>query len=492
MAALNDFFASTVDESVVDSTIAAFSNQQYDITNKQRTTWQRSHARKSKAITKSKSSQKASTDRFIPLRDGNHFDAQQSYKEPGCAKKEDDDKEDGGSNFDRKKSKILSFAAAAPEAADGYISNLRTLYTVDSGTKSSSRRGGGKSVRHICQTAQRVLDAPDLRDDYYLNLLHWGRTNAVAIGLGSSLYLWDAADGQISLLVDLGEEMSVCSVRWNHNGQYIAVGDSNATVTLYDAKRAKRIRKLRGHSARVGSLAWNHSVLSTGSADGTVRNNDVRMKDPAISPPLQCHEQEICGLTWNGQTADSYLASGSNDNKVCVWRLNEGPGPLCEFTESLSAVKALAFCPWNSSLLATGGGSADRKIRIYDVAAGSDGNLCKQIDAESQVSSLIWNPFEKELLSAHGFSKNQLTVWKYPTMQRTHDLTGHTARILSTTLSPNGKIVCSAAADETLRFWEVFEEKKHGAAAGYSGGGGRIGAKNNGRKSNNALNLRIR
>lgn len=135
-------------------------------------------------------------------------------------------------------------------------------------------------------------------------------------------------------------------------------------------------------------------------------------------------------------------------------------------------------------------GSADRKIRIYDITAGGTGTLVKQIEAESQVSSLIWNPFERELLSSHGFSRNQLSLWKYPSMKKTHDLTGHTARILSTTLSPNGKMVCSAAADETLRFWDIFEEKQ--IVVPHLGGGSGSGSAAKNRKSNNSLNMRIR
>jgi hypothetical protein len=89
------------------------------------------------------------------------------------------------------------------------------------------------------------------------------------------------------------------------------------------------------------------------------------------------------------------------------------------------------------------------------------------------VCSLQWGRHEKELVSAHGFSQNQLTVWRAQgvgaatvgtstgatstasPLVKMADLTGHTARILHTTLSPDGTTVCSAGADETLRFWKV-------------------------------------
>ncbi len=37
------------------------------------------------------------------------------------------------------------------------------------------------------------------------------------------------------------------------------------------------------------------------------------------------------------------------------------------------------------------------------------------------------------------------------------ELHGHTNRVLHMSLSPDGSTVCSAASDETLRFWKVFE-----------------------------------
>lgn len=37
-------------------------------------------------------------------------------------------------------------------------------------------------------------------------------------------------------------------------------------------------------------------------------------------------------------------------------------------------------------------------------------------------------------------------------------MSGHTARVLHLAQSPDGTTVCSAAADETLRFWRVFSQ----------------------------------
>eukprot|EP00122_Pirum_gemmata_P007567 Pgem_evm1s6947 len=61
-------------------------------------------------------------------------------------------------------------------------------------------------------------------------------------------------------------------------------------------------------------------------------------------------------------------------------------------------------------------------------------------------------------LNSHGFSQNQLAIWKYPSMTKITELTGHTSRVLHMALSPDGQTVVSAAGDETLRFWRCFAE----------------------------------
>jgi WD40 repeat protein len=47
-------------------------------------------------------------------------------------------------------------------------------------------------------------------------------------------------------------------------------------------------------------------------------------------------------------------------------------------------------------------------------------------------------------------------------MTRVKELKGHSSRVLHMVTSPDGSMVCTGAADETLRFWNIFgsESKK--------------------------------
>jgi cell division cycle 20-like protein 1, cofactor of APC complex len=70
----------------------------------------------------------------------------------------------------------------------------------------------------------KVLDAPSLEDDYYLNLLDWGDQNYLSVGLASSVYLWNAVNSKVMKLCDMGSTL-VTGVGWARKEPLIAVGN---------------------------------------------------------------------------------------------------------------------------------------------------------------------------------------------------------------------------------------------------------------------------
>lgn len=51
--------------------------------------------------------------------------------------------------------------------------------------------------RKIAERPYKVLDAPALSDDFYLNLVDWSQQNMLAVALGSSVYVWNAFDSSV-------------------------------------------------------------------------------------------------------------------------------------------------------------------------------------------------------------------------------------------------------------------------------------------------------
>lgn len=361
------------------------------------------------------------------------------------------------------------------------IDILRTMKLGENANNDPSFAGlaavASKALRKVPSAPVRILDAPDIVDDYYLNLISWSKDNILAVALARSVYLWNAATGDINHLITVQGVDYITSVSWcTQPGQtkHIAIGTHLNHVHIFDGQTLSKVRQMDGAAGRIASLSWNshHGFLSAGDRDACIINHDMRV-DTHIISKYRGHLQEVCGLKWNDD--GSCLASGGNENYLCLWdvamsnrssnRNNRSTNttdiasdlehnPRLILKHHKAAVKALDWCPFHRGLLASGGGTADRSIKFWN---SSSGVMLNTIDTGSQVCSILWSKHHKELCSSHGYSENQLILWKYPAMTKIKELTGHTARVLNMDMSPDGTSVVSAGADETLRFWNLFE-----------------------------------
>ncbi|XP_054813431.1 cell division cycle 20.2, cofactor of APC complex-like [Prosopis cineraria] len=319
-----------------------------------------------------------------------------------------------------------------------------------------------KRLRDIPQRPCHMLKALGLRDDSSLNLMDWSSSNIFCIALEHTICLWNPLDDSFSEVVTFNDEDGpVTSISWAPDGRRLAIGLFNSRVQLWDTTTTKLLRTFRhGRQGQVGSLAWNDHLLTTGGADTQIINNDVRIKSHVVAS-YEGHSGEISGLKW----ADSgeRLASGGKDRLIYIWDRSMASSKssihhtqwLHKLAGHRGRVNALAWCPFRLNLLASGGGgdNDDNYINFWNTCTGTSVN---SIDTGSQVSALLWNKKEHELLSSHGSPHNQLILWKYPCMVKMAELTGHVSGVLSMAENPNGCTVASAAADGTVRLWDVF------------------------------------
>ncbi|GMT14680.1 hypothetical protein PFISCL1PPCAC_5977, partial [Pristionchus fissidentatus] len=352
----------------------------------------------------------------------------------------------------------------APPPPTGHLNQPKVLYSTSALATSSVRR----TARHIPAVPERILDAPSFIDDYYTNVLDWSSTGLVAVGLGFDVYMWNSETGAIDHLIALDENddgNTITALKWDADGKYISLGTMDGTVRLYDPERctdpntARELRKMTiDRSCRTGVLAWRHHVVSAGHRSGQILHHDVRVARHQIGEFVG-HTQEVCGMKWSPDL--KYLASGGGDNIVNVWNANDltssNPAPVYILNEHVSTVRAIQWCPWKPTTLATGGGTQDRTLKLWDV---NGGRMMKSIDAGSQVTDIIFNSDYKEVMTSHGIPDFEIKIWKYPNFSEVATLGGHTARVLSLAQSPCGQQVMSAAADESLRIWNCFKIDK--------------------------------
>ncbi|EGW31425.1 uncharacterized protein SPAPADRAFT_141342 [Spathaspora passalidarum NRRL Y-27907] len=341
--------------------------------------------------------------------------------------------------------------------------------------------------------ATDILQAPGLRNDYYSNLVSWSsKTNRVAVGLGSKAYLWGIDNKVVSVNYENTNDTSqetddntevVTAI--SCSGEYwILVATAGGKILLIDQKENEVVAEyLTTDKKCVYCIIWfpNSMNFIAGDDFGEVYFFKVVEQDGihlVLEKNFKCHQQHICGLALNN-TYDE-LAVGANDNCCTIWDIQDIYRPELKFIlPHNAAIKALSYCPWTPSLLATGGGSKDRKIRFWHTATGT---LLNEYYTDGQITSLKWSHYKKEIVATFGFGGGRghrrirnrndnhtnnnnnhqstlLCVYSYPQMIPVVEVTAaYNLRILSSTMSPDHCSICVATNDSTIRIYRLWEK----------------------------------
>jgi cell division cycle 20-like protein 1 (cofactor of APC complex) len=341
----------------------------------------------------------------------------------------------------RPKSLILTDNIESPRNVWGPEKYQNSLTTIDETFHSE---------RKISSTPFKVLDAPNLQDDFYLNVVDWSSNHNLAVGLGQALYIWNYHTNQVKKLTEFYGRNLLTSVSWDPRSNVLGIGSKEGSVSLWDGVKEVNLKKYYEHTERVGALSIFGSLLLTGSKDRNIILSDIRLKNSVVKK-FTSHKQEICGLKWSPD--GNYFASGGNDNKLCVFS-PKTTYPLMKKSHK-AAVKAIAWSPRRVGLLASGAGTADRCIRLWNI---NSKQLLRTKETGSQVCNLAFSKQNDELISSHGFSNNEICIWNSTDFRKIKTLKGHLSRVLYLAMSPCGNYIVSGAGDETLRFWNLNYE----------------------------------
>ncbi|CAL9728068.1 meiosis-specific APC/C activator protein Ama1p [Monosporozyma unispora] len=343
----------------------------------------------------------------------------------------------------------------------------------------------------------RVLDAPCLRNDFYSNLISWSHTTGnILVGLGCSVYIWSTRIGARQVLkhefLNKRNDYVTCVSFAPKGSNRFVVGTKHGWLYLFDQTRLTDLPTNGNNDEEFGTinildqfhsksmksitcLEWLNESLACqqqqrtgfifGEENGYI--NLVILLDGIIAPRLKLVErfkaqsQQVCGISLNYN--NQQIAVGGNDNSCSLWDIsNFMSNPVLRFKfHHNAAIKAVAFCPWSKSLLATGGGTKDKIIKFWHTGTGT---LINQINTENQITSLVWSKHHKQIVATFGFGDLKtpllLTLYNYPTLEPILQVqTPHPLRALSSAISPDGSSICVATTDETIRFYELWDSK---------------------------------
>ncbi|KAL4865206.1 hypothetical protein BDV12DRAFT_200398 [Aspergillus spectabilis] len=281
----------------------------------------------------------------------------------------------------------------------------------------------------------------------------------------NTVKLWDATTG------DLQETLASPPVRcvaFSSDSKQIAAGLVNGITGIWDAAGSFE-KGLARHSEAVRSVAFSRDgkQIVTGSKDTTIKRWDITL---AAFREAVGHSDSVATVAFSPD--GKLIASGSDDNTVKVWDAATGD-LLKTFRGHATTVNTVVFSPDNRLIAscsfealklwdaATGNNEA---IRLWDTAAGDLQKSPK--NEEESFTSVAFSPDSKQIASGHW--RGIIKLWDTATGDLQKTLAGHTSKfetltglplrlteVTTLTYSPNGKLIASASADETIKLWDA-------------------------------------
>jgi hypothetical protein len=218
-----------------------------------------------------------------------------------------------------------------------------------------------KSIRDALETvATEELLIGDETGNVYMYSIEWPTQDR------RDLFDWH---GSMTMLAKFScHTQQVCGIAWSRDGCTFATGGNDNSLFVYDSKKL-----------------FAKSKDPTPASDVTVRN---------------------------GNTSESDSIAGQGEVLTVI------PGRESKLFNINAACKAIAFAPWQSSLIAARGGSNDRCIHFYHAQSGA---VLATIDCLAQVTSLTWSETRSEIAATFGFAQPdhpfRVAVFSWPSCQ---------------------------------------------------------------------------
>src|SRR5262249_8901591 len=203
----------------------------------------------------------------------------------------------------------------------------------------------------------RVLSAAFRRD---------GARVVTASGNGT-VCQWDARTGAAVEPAYDRHAGEVWTAVYSPDGEGIASAGADRTIRVWRATGRQDALVLHGHTGKVTQLAFTGDGRRLGSVseDGTAR---IWGADPQTSlPVLRGHDRSVYPVAYSPD--GQWIASGSWDGTVRLWDALTGDACAVLRHPGVVRVRALAFSPDSSWLVA--GGDEDNRLRLWDVATGT-------------------------------------------------------------------------------------------------------------------------
>jgi len=312
--------------------------------------------------------------------------------------------------------------------------------------------------------------------------------------------IWSLTTGRAEAVLSEGNHPSL-SVAWSPDGKTVAIGNLDATISLWnpDGKHRKTLTGLRNQVVSVSFAADSKTLLFTGVGYGA--GNALEFGSSLVDTEsgremvrFKGHNNTVIhgSLSRDGTLA---VSSGGDDQDTWIWRTSDGT-PVQRLVGKGSAMWAVG---WGSDGKSISWGTTNRRAshtdvapleRVFDLehlefshepgkflrAQLTRGTRSFALDrdfhmlikdgdqvvhkfdgasAQDRVYCFTWLPDGRAVVgTAFG-----LFLYDAGTGKVLRQYTGHSGIILAVAPSPDGKRFITGSLDQTIRFWDLEKER---------------------------------
>lgn len=295
-------------------------------------------------------------------------------------------------------------------------------------------------------------------------------------------------NGHMKLLARISvHSQQICGLAWSPTGEFFATGANDNACCLFEVKEV-----LKEPTPPVDDRPLYKRPLHTLVAGFGLPNLVPRAFQPDIRQSLSqvsLSTNNPFPLTPAITLQRSRVTPGQHGSLVI------SQGRQKHRWLHSAAIKAIAFCPWQRGLIATGGGSNDRAIHFYHTFSGA---CLATINVHAQVTSLIWSTTRREIAATFGYAQPEhpyrIAVFSWPECRQVVAIPfGSDMRALMAIAYPGGPgetsahtslgetwysrtaeegCIVVACSDESVKFHEIWSgsRKSTGLSSGLLGG----------------------
>jgi len=279
-------------------------------------------------------------------------------------------------------------------------------------------------------------------------------------GMDKEILLWNTSNECGNYNVLRGSKSAILELAWCADNRTLVSAAADRIVSIWDANKGLRVRKLTSHKNIVNCCATavgNKDLFVSGSDDCSIISWDARQKEAAIHDIFLQYQVTAVAMSPDGM----HIYAGGIDNCIRRWDVrqfssnNKSPGdqtPDLVLDEHTDTVSGLALSPDGCHLLSNAMDSTlvSWDVRPYSAHGSRVVNRFPGMHhgAEKRLLRCSWSS-DGALVSA-GNADRMVHIWNAQSAETLHMLPGHTASVNDVIFHPTLPVIASCSSDKTI------------------------------------------